>query len=197
MILVVYSFLCFIVPCIIWQLLNKKKMQGKENRIRHIVWTYIFMLYCYLAVQDAAGIGTIWDFISYGKLEGNINLIPFQSWGAMTYILNIFMFMPLGFLLPLIWEDFRKIWKVAAVGLTFSFAIEICQLFCYRATDVDDLLMNTIGTVVGYVIWVLFHKIFSNSGKKAIMIGKIEPIVYMWLGVAGIFFLYNWRVFYG
>lgn len=81
--------------------------------------------------------------------------------------------------------------------MAFSFTIEICQLFCYRATDVDDLLMNTIGTVVGYVIWVLFHKIFSNSGKKAIMIGKIEPIVYMWLGVAGIFFLYNWRVFYG
>ena len=45
-----------------------------------------------------------------------MNLIPFSSEGAMTYILNIIMFMPLGFLLPLIWENFRNAKKVVLMG---------------------------------------------------------------------------------
>ena len=49
------------------------------------------MLYCYLAVQRVAGIGTIWDLISYGKLDATINLIPFSSEGFATYILNVIM----------------------------------------------------------------------------------------------------------
>ena len=44
-------------------------------------------------LQEAAGIGTIWDLITYGKMDNSINLIPFSSEGAMTYILNIIMFM--------------------------------------------------------------------------------------------------------
>lgn len=194
--LYLYSLLCFFLPCMIWQLLNWKRTEEKKYWIRHIVWTYIFMLYGYVAVQDAAGIGTIWDLIAYGKIEGPVNLIPFQSEGAMTYILNIIMFMPLGFLLPLIWKEYRNFLKVAATGLGFSLIIEICQLFCLRTTDIDDLIMNTIGAAVGYIIWSLFHRIFKQSGEKAVALNKAEPVIYYVLGVSGIFFLYNWRFFY-
>ena len=108
------------------------------------------MFYGYLAVQEAAGIGSIWDLITYGKLDNSINLIPFSSEGAMTYILNIIMFMPLGFLLPLIWENFRNAKKVVLMGFLMSLTIEICQLFNIRTTDIDDLMMNTLGALVGY-----------------------------------------------
>lgn len=64
-----------------------------------------FLLYIYLALSKA-GIGSIWDIGRYSGLFriDEINLIPFDSVGILTYILNIIMFMPLGFLLPLIWK---------------------------------------------------------------------------------------------
>ena len=193
--LYLYSLACFFIPCLIWQILNKRRIKGQKCGTRHFIWTYIFMFYCYLAVQDAAGIGTIWDLIEYGKIEGSVNLIPFQSEGVMTYILNIIMFMPLGFLLPLIWKEFRRLYKVTITGFCFSFIIELCQLFCLRTTDIDDLIMNAIGTIIGYFVWLLFHKIFRFSGEKAIALSKAEPVIYYVLGVVGIFFLYNWRIF--
>ena len=167
----------------------------KAYKVRHIICIYIYLFYGYLAVQEAAGIGTIWDLIAYGKLDNSINLIPFSSEGAMTYILNIIMFMPFGFLLPLIWKNFRNAKKVVLMGFLMSLAIEICQLFNIRTTDIDDLLMNTLGTLVGYCCWKVFSLIFRNAGTKCVEIKKSEPVIYMFGGILGLFLLYNWRVF--
>ena len=113
----------------------------------------------------------------------------------MTYILNIIMFMPLGFLLPLIWKNFRNAKKVVLMGFLMSLAIEICQLFNLRATDIDDLMMNTLGALVGYCCWKVFSLIFRNAGTKCMEIKKSEPVIYMFGGILGLFLLYNWRVF--
>ena len=93
----IYSLVCFLLPGTVWLIWNKGMIADKAYKVRHIIWIYIYLFYGYLAVQEAAGIGTIWDLIAYGKLDNSINLIPFSSEGAMTYILNIIMFMPLGF----------------------------------------------------------------------------------------------------
>lgn len=196
MALAVYTFLCFFIPNTVWIILNRRKLYQKAYAIRHVLWSYIFMFYCYLAVWDAAGIGSIWDLIAYGKLDNTINIIPFSSEGAMTYILNVIMFMPLGFLLPLIWDNFRKLSKVLLTGFFMSLAIEVCQLFCLRATDIDDLIMNTLGTFAGYLIWVLFKRMFAKAGNKATEMCKYEPIIYIALGMLGIVLLYNWRLVY-
>lgn len=191
----IYSLVCFLLPGTVWLIWNKGMIAYKAYNIRHIIWIYIYMFYGYLAVQEAAGIGTIWDLITYGKLDNSINLIPFSSEGAMTYILNIIMFMPLGFLLPLIWENFRNAKKVVLMGFLMSLAIEICQLFNIRTTDIDDLLMNTLGTLVGYCCWKVFSLIFRNAGTKCVEMKKSEPVIYMFGGILGLFLLYNWRVF--
>lgn len=193
MIYVLYSLFCFFIPNTVWLFANRRKFQGNSPTVRHLVWSYIFMFYCYEAVQDAAGIGTIWDFLAYGKLDETINLVPFSSEGALTYILNIIMFMPLGFLLPLIWDSFRKPRKVILTGFFMSLGIELCQLFCLRVTDVDDLIMNTIGTVAGYLIWLLWKRIFPKAGKDSLELCRNEPILYLTLGMLGIVLLYNWR----
>lgn len=104
----VYSFTALFCPVPCGFSLTDKKLHTKDTDQRHIIWIYIYMLYCYLAVKKVAGIGTIWDLVSHGKLDSTINLIPFSSEGFATYILNIIMFMPLGFLLPLIWRRYRN-----------------------------------------------------------------------------------------
>lgn len=191
----IYSLVCFLLPGTVWLVWNRRMTADKAYKVRHIIWVYIYMFYGYLAVQEAAGIGSIWDLITYGKLDNSINLIPFSSEGAMTYILNIIMFMPLGFLLPLIWENFRNAKKVVLMGFLMSLTIEICQLFNIRTTDIDDLMMNTLGALVGYCCWKVFSLVFRNAGTKCVEIKKSEPVIYMFGGILGLFLLYNWRVF--
>ena len=191
----IYSLVCFLLPGTVWLGWNRRMIADKGYKVRHIIWVYIYMFYGYLAVQEAAGIGSIWDLITYGKLDNSINLIPFSSEGAMTYVLNIIMFMPLGFLLPLIWKNFRNAKKVVLMGFLMLLTIEICQLFNIRTTDIDDLMMNTLGALVGYCCWKVFSLVFRNAGSKCVEMKKSEPVIYMFGGILGVFLLYNWRVF--
>ncbi len=155
------------------------------------------MLYCYAAIWDAANIGTIWDLFYYHGPIVILNLIPFSISGSATRIqnvLNVFMFIPLGFLLPLIWKEFRKLYKVLLTGMGMSLSIELFQLFSPRVTDIDDLIMNTLGTVAGYFLWLLLKKIFQTAGDKAISNSKIEAFIYIWGGMLGVVLFYNWRL---
>ena len=68
----------------------------------------------------------------------------------MQYLLNFFLFVPMGFLVPLLWKQYRAEKYVLLFGFGTSFAIEVLQMFCGRTTDVDDLLMNTLGALIGY-----------------------------------------------
>lgn len=193
----IYALLCIIVPCSLYQLIICKRQNKKqENKAIHFVWVYIFLLYIYLTFS-VAGIGSIWDIGHYDtiiRLE-EINLLPFQSEGIMTYVLNIIMFLPLGFLIPLIWKRYRNPLKIFMIGFGFSLSIELCQLFNRRNTDIDDLMMNTLGAVIGYFIWKLTKRLFKNINHKSISLSKLEPIVYLTLAVLGEFLLFNWRIF--
>lgn len=53
----------------------------------------------------------------------DINLIPFKDGFEIENILNIVLFMPLGFLLPTLWEKYRNFWSTFYYGLFFSLFI--------------------------------------------------------------------------
>lgn len=114
----------------------------------------------------------------FGIVKGGIhqtNLIPFKVLfetynevfinGYINYFLinflgNIIMFMPIGFFLPLLWDLSNK--KVIVIGFCFSLFIECCQLFLTRGTDIDDLILNTIGTILGLLLYRIIYKKFKN-----------------------------------
>lgn len=119
----------------------------------------IFVLYCW-QVYDVTGVGGISDIlyrpegaINSSFIQGTVNLIPFRNIG-ISYVLNIIMCIPLGFLLPFIWEAYRRFWITILTGAAFSAIIEISQLVTTRATDIDDFIANTLGTAIGFVIWL-------------------------------------------
>ena len=69
---------------------------------------------------------------------------------------NILMFVPTGILLPVLYKRLDNFLKVAGTGFLISLAIEICQLpFADRTSDVDDLILNTLGVVSGYVLFIV------------------------------------------
>jgi glycopeptide antibiotics resistance protein len=73
---------------------------------------------------------------------------------------NLLAFVPLGMLLPIVLNR-RSLSLVVLVGFGLSFAIEAGQLaismylgFAYRTADIDDVIVNVCGAVVGYVLFV-------------------------------------------
>ena len=168
--LILFLFgLIFLIP---FQILIRHKALKENipiNRL-HII-SVSFFLYIIILMFGFTGIPSVQVVLKYGVLTSNglnfqqdqINIIPLR-WigsGVLTYIENIILFMPLGFLLPFTWEKYESIWKTSLFGLFLSFSIEFSQLFNWRVSDIDDLMMNTIGTVFGYLIFKLFCTRYS------------------------------------
>lgn len=189
-----YSLLCIYVPCAMYQLyLSRKSTVTAKVNITNLIWRYVMLFYIYM-VMYVVGIGTIWDIGKFGsviRLE-EINLIPFRSFGSLTYYLNIIMLMPLGFLLPLIWKRYRSPLQTVKVGFICTLLIELGQLFNRRQTDIDDIITNTLGTLFGYWIWVLFRRFFQSKPKELNRISD-DPIIYVLASILTTFFCYNWR----
>ena len=102
-----------------------------------------------------------------------INLIPFvylTDYDNRTHmILNIFgnilMFVPTGIILPILYKRLNNFFKVVGTGFLMSLAIEILQLpFYSRTSDVDDLILNTLGVATGYVVYITVH--YAKGLKK-------------------------------
>ena len=185
----IYSFLCAFIPSLVNLLIKDRK----EKKF-YLIFIFLFIFYIWM-VYTVTGAGGLSDIIYAPEggindsiIRANINLLPFSRGISVTFYLNIIMCVPLGFLLPLIWKDYRKIYKTTIVGLGFSLLIELSQLITTRATDIDDLIANTIGTVIGYLIWKVFSKIF-NKDKNGTD-GIKGPIIYIILSFLGMFLLY-------
>ena len=138
-----------------------QRCRGERGWTRYVL-SGLFVLYL-CEMFDVVGIPAI----QYIRWEPNISLIPFSDethWLGVQRVLNAVMFAPLGFLLPVLWRGCRK-WSVTTLaGFLLSLTIEILQMFCFRATDVDDLLMNTLGALLGYFLaWLFFHKKWARE----------------------------------
>ena len=107
----------------------------------------------------------------YIRWDPAVNLIPFGDEKNFRFFLqiglNAVMFMPFGFMLPLLWSKCRRWYRTTLVGFFTSLTIEAVQMFCSRATDVDDLMMNTLGACLGYVLsWALFRKKWAREPEQ-------------------------------
>ena len=82
-------------------------------------------------------------------------------------IFNIILFIPFGFFLPFLNRNFQRIQNTVFTGVIFSIFIEIMQYITRRGlTDIDDVINNTIGAVVGYLLYKRFMRICENEDKK-------------------------------
>ncbi len=125
--------------------------------------------------------------------EARYNLIFFNEirrfWvyreqlGIRAFLLNVvgnvLAFVPCGFLLPAVSRRCRWIYGCAAVGLLISFTIECTQLiFRVGSFDVDDLLLNTLGVILGFFINRFIqrrrYRRAVESGRRKVTIRKIE-----------------------
>ena len=73
---------------------------------------------------------------------------------------NIAVMIPFGYALPsLFGQGKKRPILYVFIGMFFSILVEIAQLFTHTGTcDVDDVILNTIGVIVGYLIYSIFHR---------------------------------------
>lgn len=122
------------------------------------------------------------DLILRGlEAEEHINLIPLLMLSAddiQTSLLNILLFLPFGVGLPLITSFRMK--QVIFTGSLLSIGIEALQFstgylagMTFRIADINDVFFNTVGTAVGYIIFITFIKwlrpLFHGNAKNALI----------------------------
>lgn len=76
----------------------------------------------------------------------------------INFLGNIVMFMPIGFFVGLLWENIT-FKKIVIIGFLTSLFIEICQLPLNRGSDIDDIWINVLGCVIGYLVFLLIKRI--------------------------------------
>lgn len=111
------------------------------------------------------------------QLAANLNLIPFRSITIYLYLLvhrpndalfsygctnlfgNLLLFLPLGFLLPCLWQKMRSYRRMMVLSVWMLLLLELLQLFTLLGSfDVDDLILNLLGVSAGYLAFRIVHR---------------------------------------
>jgi glycopeptide antibiotics resistance protein len=132
-----------------------KRIDPKSLFLKIIFIIYIIILFKLTVFRNGFGFDNLFE-------NGKLNLIPFadligiitrQGFGQFIYLFlgNIIWFIPFGFLLPLICKRKFTLTQILLLGFALSLSIEILQyVFGTGVSEIDDLILNTLGTVVGY-----------------------------------------------
>lgn len=162
---------------LVFRFIRVKKLNRVKNKTspHHEIGLCLFLVFM-------VGLFSQTIFSELGKTagQGSINLIPFRIFADtytevfvnnnIAYLIisftgNIVMFLPLGFFPPLLWNG-NALRKALLTGFLTSLAIELCQLPLGRGSDVDDLILNTLGAFLGYLIFLLLQNLKPNYTSK-------------------------------
>lgn len=161
-----------IMENIIKNKLEKKLKDINKKRIIMIGWIvfyiYILLLSYFLFFSERYGRDIITQQYNLHLFKEIKRFIKYREQiGSEGFIVNIcgnvIAFMPYGFLLSLLNRAYRKFYLIVILSILFSLIIETAQLLLKVGVfDIDDILMNSLGGVLGYVVFVIAHSIYKR-----------------------------------
>ncbi len=141
---------------------------------------WAFALACYGLVMLWLLFGQRW-----GQWNGTVNLHPFDTLRRFIWVLryssdpaqlrhavvnlagNVVMFVPLGFLLPCVLPKLCAFWRHLLWMLALILTVELLQWWTGLGTcDVDDLLLNLVGTTAGYLLFAGLNHLLRRRAAK-------------------------------
>ena len=163
----------FMVPLFVLYFLWLKK-SGRTQTFLHTAAVFVFGYYLF-GLLTVTGIG----FTSTMNFRPNISWTPFVGMitGPIDTILNVILFVPLGFFLPLLYKKYHNIKTVALTGFLFSLAVEFVQMFDWGSSDINDLMTNTTGACVGFMVYCLLSRILPANLKKQLQSRRVNAMV--------------------
>ena len=190
-----YVLLSVLIPLLIVQgiLRAVRKSRGIPEPRGHLLKLLVLAVYT-AGVFYFTGAGTLCNIRQYGMGPEVVrfSIVPFSaaSFDTTAYLLNIALLLPLGFLLPLIWPNYNRFWRILIFGAALSLLIELSQLLNIRSTDIDDLLLNTLGAALGFLLFCLYQFVFCRK-RKPVPQTTGSPVLYLAAMYASYFFLFN------
>ena len=156
---------------VVW--IRKRRMDWKREAVLLLMFVNLAVIirFVFFPMSRINGRVQPLRFDSSEILPFKLNLLPFvhlleydsKKEMLLNIIGNTAMFIPTGVILPIISKKLKTFWRVVGVGALISLCIEIIQLpFFERTSDVDDLLLNTLGVAIGYLIYKLVLKLIKR-----------------------------------
>ena len=157
------------------------------NKVIKLIYIICFIIYSILLISiflspfKASSTYISWLNTNTGYSNFNINIIPFKTiseyiTNASKYNINIIihnivfkpiMFIPLGFILPNIFNRYKNIKKIILIGILISFSIESLQVILNLGFgDIDDIILYSLGTLGGFTLFKLYSKINQLINKN-------------------------------
>ncbi|GLB32813.1 hypothetical protein LAD12857_47360 [Lacrimispora amygdalina] len=147
----------------------------KKTILHKILWMYAAFLFLFVAVKFNGSFNDITsrvNSIMENRRDGiwNINLVPFRSiapqlkyitewWSLKNIIGNIILFIPLGFLVPLVYINAQRFYKTFLIVFLSVLLIESFQLFTMLGVfDIDDIILNCTGGIIGYFLFYILKR---------------------------------------
>ena len=173
-------------------MMGKKKFNIYEELFNLIFIIYVLCLFHIVTYQD----------VNYGTN----NFIPFKEMfrydiGSYKFykniIGNILLFLPYGFFVSNYLES-KKIYRPIVLSIIVSTTIEAVQYYIGRVFDIDDIILNVIGAVLGYLVYRLFNflktkfsKLLKGEGTITILIIIIIVLILLYSFDINIFSMIN------
>lgn len=133
---------------------RRKAMLNEIIRLLFVIWTALIV---------GSTLDPKWGFfINIFDLPPYWQVIPQFGRDRMHELLNMLMFVPIGLALPFMVKR-SGFGCIALAGFCFTFEIEFLQGFSpNRFGDINDVITNTLGTVIGYLLYMLIKAVFPR-----------------------------------
>ncbi|GKV57185.1 antibiotic resistance protein VanZ [Sporosarcina sp. NCCP-2222] len=117
-------------------------------------WHFHFITTSEIARVNLVPFRTVSMFI-----KSNEHVSDWESVSLVNVVGNMLIFTPIGLFVPMLWRKLRAWWKVFLVGFGMTCLIEGIQFFIGRSSDIDDVILNTVGVMIGYGLFMIGSKI--------------------------------------
>lgn len=165
---------------------------------RKIILLCLFLIYMFFMLTATLGVDR---GSSIGYLSMNLELLSSyrSAWNTFSMIewrnlaINIVMFIPFGILLPSVFPVFQKWWRTYLSGFSISFLIECIQYISARGVvEADDVLNNTLGTMIGFGLFMIgfyiyHHQLKEKNAYKKIICAQIPLLFAITAGISIIY----------
>lgn len=183
--MIAISYTCVNIAITVCWLLARILAYGKTKTFSRKREAQLILVYiCIMVVAR-------FTLFPFGKVDGHVqpllfsagqmlplkvNLVPLVHlldykilWEARINVIgNVAMFIPIGVIFPAVFRQLDTPAKAIAAGAGFSLAIEILQLpFFERTSDVDDLILNSLGYCIGYGLYLLVKYLFRHKKEAS------------------------------
>lgn len=144
------------------------RVRRRKQSAAHLLLTLLYCLYL-SGVLAVTGIGRPFSF------RPRFHFLPFVDMikGPIDTALNALLFLPLGVLLPLLYAEFENAKKTLLAACILSFSIECIQMFGLGITDVNDLLTNTAGAMLGFALSKTRRAMIPADRKKKLQAAAV------------------------